>query len=376
MELEGCFDSECPCPCSCHSAADEAEHAVFNNAGNQSLGVTRQGPLGFTDIPYDVRKMIYMITMRQKGEDRKSPYFKGKIDINILLTCKMIYSEARYIPLAINHIWFASPFHGVRFLRSLTLRQRKQIKDCSLDLHVSELMGSVTPMVASKFSTPLQVLAGQLTDLELNGFGLTLMGPMNAEAYNRVGYQLDFVFRFTHMKEMRVVIGSVFLSEDAKELIKRNLKNAEAPVAPVKKRLYYSPEFEQRENSKRPRIEQLESEPANTEMASNTSAAMPASISEQLLQHWERIDNYAKLNEEAYQRVHVRLPRAREFAEQANIVKYNALVASVMKTLDEFYQQQFAVLRKIRKAYNELHASNEDGATEDDEEEEDDDDDE
>ena len=292
--------------------------------------------------------------MRQEGRKRMSPYFKGRVDLSILLTCRKIYNEAWCIPLAVNQIWFASPFHGLEFFASLTARQRKLIKDCSLDVHIWELLGSGS--VTQMFHQPLDSLAAKLTKLKLNGFGLTLMGPMSTEMYNYVASKLDFVFGFKEVRDLRVVIASEVLSDDAKHTIGQNIKAAETRAP---KRKFFDTHSEQNPHPSFKRIRTISSS-AVIKMAHNT-AAQPARSSAQiaftraqLLYDWQRLDTYARASPEAYQLVHIRMPRARQLAEQANITEYDAVTNSIKRTLNDHYGQIKQQIQRMMELWTEL----------------------
>lgn len=274
--------------------------------------------------------------MYQDGHNRSSPYFKGKIELNILLTCRQVYLEAHSMPLAINHIWFAAPFCAVNFFASITLKQREQIKDCSVDIHVSDLMNDGT----SKFEQPLELFVKQFDSHQLKGVGVTLTGPIDTEIYDRTAHMLNPIFNFKGLNEIRVVIGSGMLSEDDKKLIKRNFKLAATPDSNTTlKRKLDNSGFSNSTNSKRLHVAPGLSVSSNTfAMASATTLVGPPTLRDDLLQRWQALEALTKCCDTAPKLVFIRLRSAREFAEDSNAAKFFAMVTWIVETLTQHHK--------------------------------------
>lgn len=290
---------------------------------------------------------------------RTSPYFRGKIHTAILYTCREAYLAAAEILIRQTKFWFTTASAGLDFFGFLTNYHLTLVKECHFDLSLVHRAGEfhVQDLV---HDSHLKRFLEQLANHQFIAVGVTIMGPVP-----KYWFYTDFLTMFEPIMGMKslqhlgINIGSLLISNNEKGTIIGLLKAmfmVSAPglgnnssVLPADLAYRHAAPWIRAIPDVRRVAQWIQTLPQDI----IDSAPIFKEIMEhdKLLQHWERLEEHAKLTEEGYSTVRIRIPQARVLAEQGCTAKYYELVAGIKKTLDEYYQYQFEVQKKVREAY-------------------------
>lgn len=252
--------------------------------------------------------------------------------------------------------WFTNPSAGLDLFGLLTGHRLKLVKECHFDLTLTAHAG--------KFDIKDLVHGGhlkrflvQLADLEFVAVGVTIMGPLPKNwFYTEFLALFQPIMGLKSLEHLGIMIGSLLLTDDEKRTIIDLLKGMFLPglgnlssVFPAELAYDNPTQWIQALPLNHRATKWVQTLPQD--IIDETPAFQLIMESVKLLQHFEHLLKHAKLIDEAYHTVRIRIPQARVLAEQGLTDKYYDMAAGIKKTLDEYYEHQFEVQEKVRKAY-------------------------
>jgi len=290
---------------------------------------------------------------------RTSPYFRGKIQSAILYTCREVYEAASEIMICETKFWFTSPSAGLDFFGLLTDYHLTLVKECHFDLTLVDHGGEfhIQDLVHEGH---LKRFLEQLANLQFKAVGVTIMGPLSKNwFYTEFLTIFQPIMGMKSLQYLGIIIGSLLITNDEKRTIVGLLKGlfmVGAPglgnnysVLPADLIYHHSAQWIHALPHHRYAAQWIQT--LSQDIIDSAPIFKLIMEQEKLLQDWERLEKHAKLTEEAYSTVRIRIPQARVLAEQGCTEKYYELVAGIKKTLDEYFQHQFEVQKKVREAY-------------------------
>lgn len=360
-------DRKCQCECVCHYRDDiEALRPVFGkfDRGRQewleleALWKERNTPrlqpgtFPFLRLPGELRDKIYHYNMSQYGSHRKSPYFKGTIEVALLSTCRQINQEARQLPLLLNTLSFETPFEAYRFLGFGVLpSQRQLVKSVHVNVHVIEDLLHDVHSLNKSLVIFRQYFLPQLAKMTLRHLAITLQGRIDTEWFPELIWSDTGLSGVRGLASFDLVIGSGVIDDTVKcefaETVRRKLM--EAPVVaqnPLKRKASDDilvddaaiPAWGSR------KVTTTESKmiagwKAKTKKhtTSNITAVQEQESVSGLMKKYDRLREYACTYDSEATFVKIRLGRAYDAASQGNDQEFETLAEDILGTLEAHF---------------------------------------
>ena len=165
---EECIEEECDC--NCHG--DEIKEILADMRDDPpEEPFVRKGTYNFLDIPGEIRMKIYRYAFSQRGEQRQTAAHRGTIHTALLKTCRIVYSEARHLPLTLNRLCFPGPLEALYFLGfRLAPTVRNMFTGLDIEFHLFA------------YATPAFIcLLQELAKTSITHLGLTVKGGYPAD---------------------------------------------------------------------------------------------------------------------------------------------------------------------------------------------------
>lgn len=345
-------DRQCECECHYKDGMIEALRDIFDEFdGDEEMealwraGTTprlQPGTFPFLRLLRELRDKIYHYNMSQYGSHRKTPYFRGTIEVTLLSTCRQINQEARHLPLSINTLSFSNSFQAYRFLGFGVLpSQRQLVKSIHVDVHgIGDLHGIFT-----------QYFMPQLAKLMLRHFAITLQGRIAPDWFTKSICLETCLSEVKGLASFDLVIGSGLISDVSKSRIVATIRRklVEAPVVaqnPLKRKasedvLVEDAAIPARGSRKvaTTKSEKIEGSKANTKertISEITAAQKQESVSG-LMKKYDRLKEYACTYDPEATSVKIRLRRAYEAANEGNDQDFETLSEDIFGTLEAHF---------------------------------------
>ncbi|KAI9881297.1 MAG: hypothetical protein M1830_005583 [Pleopsidium flavum] len=347
-EVYGDYDpdlcGEIDCSCGCHEGDIESWRLEEFNEMKPKL---QPGVFPFLKLPGELRNKVYHHNMKQYDRRRRSFYFKGKIDTALLSTCRQVNKEARHIPLSINKLSFASPFHAYRFLGfGVASSQKQLVRSVHIDVHGMEDFHGLF----------VGYLLPELAKMSLKHLGVTLKGRIEADWFTKIKCLEKCLTQVNGLTTFDLVIGSGVISKVAKDKIvdalrKKIVKDPGAANNPLKRKAttddpVESTETPARASKKLARASSLAAKrEKNLEKKSKTKKAPVQEdnswphekLIKDLLHKYAQLKEYARTYDERATSVKIRLERAYEAATEGKEEEFEKLVEGILITLEAHF---------------------------------------
>ena len=348
------------CECRCHVEVDsETLEDLLSDMGG---GVYEQmkedmsdklnpklqpGVFPFQKLPGELRDKIYGIHLKQYGNRRESPYYKGIIETALLSTCRQINKEARHLPLSINTLSFISPFQAYRFIGFKLLSSQKHlVKSIHVDVHG----------IVDFHGVFVHYLVAELGKLMLSHLSITLQGRIEAEWFTESKCFETCLLGLKGLASFDLIIGSGVIKDVTKGKI----------VDALRKKLLQAPETAKnplkRKVSADPTKNTVVPAPGTQKVAKGSSTAKARKTAGRnvktkkptlsivttgpdpelvtgLTKKYDRLDEYARTFDSEATSVKIRLGRAYEAAREGKDKDFETLAEDILGTLEAHFER-------------------------------------
>ncbi|MCJ1338048.1 hypothetical protein MMC09_003333 [Bachmanniomyces sp. S44760] len=327
-----------------------------------------KGIFPFLQLPGEVREQIYPLVFAQAGPHRHSNNYRGTISTNLLATCRQIHNEAGHLPLALNRLWFASPFAAFNFFGfQLQPHQARLVTSLRLDINGAE----------EAESSCLLLLLRQLGKLEITSMEVIMKGRINHTYF--IDYDC-FIPKFCPLKTLErfdLVIPSGLIHKNQKKRIlhdaRKVLLKQTSELSTVRKR---KAKFGDDHFSKIVKLGSDNSDSSSEEsvFSRHNSVAATESPSSSL----SSPGRYQQLREQDYPlhdyvlavhanmrefasslgplaaHVRIRLDQARKAIENDDEPRFNELEGSILSTLGEQFEATKIAFEQNQRSFPRL----------------------
>lgn len=352
-DIENCVGIDCDCDCH-ENDFEDAQHmfsvGVFPDFISSEEVITikpklRPGVFPFLKLPGELRNKVYHWNMKQYGEARRVPFFKGRIDTALLRTCRQINKEARHIPLSINTLSFVNPFHAYRFLGfGVVPSQKNLLKSVHVDVHgLGDFHG-----LFSGYLLP------ELAKISLMHLSVTLQGRIEVDWFTKIKCLEKCLSQVKGLTSFDLVIGSGVILGPKKDKIvdalrKKLVTTPEAMNNPLKRKVSDDNSVEAAENLRSASKKKTAMGSTITTKSGRKSRKKGRTKKDSLLEKepgpdeelvrnlvekYGRLEDYARAHDEQATSVEIRLGRAREAAIEGKVPEFEKLAKDILDTLE------------------------------------------
>ena len=307
--------------------------------------------------------MIYFYCIKQEGDFRKSPFFRGKMKTNILLTCSFINKEARHLPLKINTLCFQDPLAAYQFLGfMLQPKQRGLVK-------------SVCLYIVSRQDTNnrlLSLVMEELGKLHISHLGLNFHRSCipsvtwsQSDSFTSLFLKLKRLDTFCMEFVPSTGLSGLYMNTIDKTVIKKLIDSGKLAGTTRERRA--DDEGETAPATKKPELQRLSADENSSSDTGREVARMPLAappnlvgrvtrqaagetkvrLREDLLERHKTLFEYVQSMESDLASVKIRLERAKEAAEAPEKSAYDELAAIIFATLDRRHSETTRLRNKI-----------------------------